>query len=69
MGVLTELKPMSASAKNNKTDGGRMVNPSSPTAAANINNNIRSSPFECQQQKKVRNVYSKRPLYDIYVVR
>ena len=68
MGVLTELKPMSASAKNNKTDGGRMVNPSSPTAAANINNNIRSSPFECQQQKKVRNIYLRNP-YNITVWR
>jgi hypothetical protein len=53
MGVLTELKPLSASAKNNKTDGGHIVAPSSPTAAANINNNFRSSQFECQQQKKV----------------
>ena len=53
MGVLTELKPLSASAKNNKTDGGHIVGPSSPTAAANINNNFRPSQFECQHQKKV----------------
>lgn len=52
MGVLTELKPLSAAAKNNKTDGGHIVAPSSPTAAANINNNFRSSQFECQQHKK-----------------
>ena len=57
MGVLTELKPFSASAKNNKTDGGHIVVPSSPTAAANINNNFRSSQIEYPPQKKVRYNY------------
>ena len=54
MGVLTELKPLSASAKANKTEGGHIVVPSSPTAAANINNNLRLGQFDCQQNKKVR---------------
>ena len=53
MGVLTELKPFSASAKNNKADGGHIAVPSSPTSAANINNNFRSSHVEYTQHKKV----------------